>query len=55
MVSCSAVVTGTTAAASVTGDQPVCRPVALEWWLPHGIQIARIKPGHPEQNGRPDE
>jgi hypothetical protein len=55
MVSFSAVVTGTTLAASVTGAQPVCRPVALEWWLPLGIQIARIKPGHPEQNARHDE
>ena len=22
------------------------------WWLRLGIQIERIKPGHPEQNGR---
>jgi putative transposase len=22
------------------------------WWLPLGIQIERIRPGHPEQNGR---
>ena len=23
------------------------------WWLRLGIHIERIKPGHPEQNGRP--
>ncbi len=22
------------------------------WWLKHGIQLERIEPGHPEQNGR---
>ena len=22
------------------------------WWLRPGIQIERIRPGHPEQNGR---
>jgi hypothetical protein len=30
------------------------RPLARNelWWLPLGIRIERIKPGHPEQNGR---
>jgi putative transposase len=38
---------------------PVSSPNALYglsklsvWWLRLGIQIERIKPGHPEQNGR---
>jgi putative transposase len=28
------------------------RPTPSIWWLRLGIQIERIKPGHPEQNGR---
>ena len=38
---------------------PFAGPMALHglsrlsvWWLRLGIQIERIKPGHPEQNGR---
>ena len=29
----------------------ICRKLAV-WWLRLGIAIERIKPGHPQQNGR---
>jgi hypothetical protein len=33
------------------GPNPTLSKLSL-WWLLLGIDIARIKPGHPQQNGR---